>query len=91
MFQVYFLLVLKIILVLRCSECRKSLDGVPFAVNDAEQVFCMKDYERIYVPICARCQQPIKPSNVSVSLFLKSFGCLENLWKSLVLGTLNNL
>ncbi|KAI6182330.1 hypothetical protein M3Y97_00368400 [Aphelenchoides bicaudatus] len=47
----------------KCFECQKSLDGVPFAVNDNEQVFCMNDYERIYVPICARCQLPIKPSN----------------------------
>lgn len=50
----------------RCVECRKSLDGVPFAVNDDEQVYCMDDYERLYVPICARCQKPIKPSNVSL-------------------------
>jgi hypothetical protein len=47
----------------RCVECSKSLDGLPFAVND-EQTYCMEDYKRLYVPICFRCKQLIRPSNV---------------------------
>ncbi|KAI6241241.1 putative limd1 [Aphelenchoides fujianensis] len=47
----------------RCAECNRCLDGVPFAVDGQNHVFCMEDYERLFVPICARCERAIRPSN----------------------------
>uniref|UniRef100_A0A915E2I3 LIM zinc-binding domain-containing protein n=1 Tax=Ditylenchus dipsaci TaxID=166011 RepID=A0A915E2I3_9BILA len=48
----------------RCTACRVCLDGVPFAVNSANDVFCMKDYEKATIfPICAACGGTISASN----------------------------
>ncbi|KAE9552303.1 hypothetical protein FO519_004489 [Halicephalobus sp. NKZ332] len=47
----------------RCHHCSQSLDGVPFAVDGDNKVFCMEDYQNIFSPNCAACHKPIKASN----------------------------
>ncbi|KAI6178754.1 hypothetical protein M3Y98_00536100 [Aphelenchoides besseyi] len=46
-----------------CSDCGRCLDGLPFCVDSEDRVFCMEDYERLFIPTCARCNNPIKASN----------------------------
>ena len=49
----------------RCCHCGSCLDGVPFAVDGDNKVFCMEDYQNLFSPNCAVCRKPIKASNVS--------------------------
>ncbi|KAI6203352.1 LIM domain-containing protein jub [Aphelenchoides besseyi] len=46
-----------------CFDCGRCLDGLPFCVDSEDRVFCMEDYERLFIPTCARCNNPIKASN----------------------------
>lgn len=45
----------------RCEKCKKCLDGIPFALDEQEKVYCMKDYHETYSPRCGACKKPIIP------------------------------
>uniref|UniRef100_A0AC34QRJ8 LIM zinc-binding domain-containing protein n=1 Tax=Panagrolaimus sp. JU765 TaxID=591449 RepID=A0AC34QRJ8_9BILA len=47
----------------RCCHCGQCLDGVPFAVDGNNRVFCMEDYQNLFSPNCAVCHKPIRASN----------------------------
>ena len=63
----------------RCYRCCRCLDGVPFTVDNDGNVYCMEDYERLFVPACAKCLLPIAATNVIKSpWFHHSQPCLGN-------------
>ncbi|CAD5208605.1 unnamed protein product [Bursaphelenchus xylophilus] len=43
----------------RCYHCNMCLDGIPFASDANDRVYCVPDYEKLFVPICTRCQDPV--------------------------------
>uniref|UniRef100_A0A0N5ANU4 LIM zinc-binding domain-containing protein n=1 Tax=Syphacia muris TaxID=451379 RepID=A0A0N5ANU4_9BILA len=43
----------------RCFSCNKCLDGIPFAVDDQQRIYCTKDYGELFAPKCVQCQKPI--------------------------------
>ncbi|KAK0425988.1 hypothetical protein QR680_009490 [Steinernema hermaphroditum] len=45
----------------RCKQCRTKLDGIPFALDDEGNVFCMDDYQKKTLPRCAACLHSILP------------------------------
>ncbi|XP_051510135.1 thyroid receptor-interacting protein 6-like [Myxocyprinus asiaticus] len=44
-----------------CVVCGCCLDGVPFTVDAASQIHCIKDFHRKFAPRCSVCCQPIMP------------------------------
>ena len=44
-----------------CVVCTKSLDGIPFTVDAANNIHCIEDFHRRFAPRCSVCQQPIMP------------------------------
>ncbi|CAJ0572375.1 unnamed protein product, partial [Mesorhabditis spiculigera] len=44
-----------------CSVCGKCLDGVQFAVDEQDKIFCTDDYYERYAPRCHSCRKPIMP------------------------------
>jgi hypothetical protein len=45
----------------RCVACGECLDGVPYAGQSHDKVYCIKDYHTLYAPPCAACGDPIVP------------------------------
>lgn len=45
-----------------CVVCSKSLDGIPFTVDAANQIHCIEDFHRRFAPRCSVCHQPIMPT-----------------------------
>ncbi|XP_011409674.1 PREDICTED: Wilms tumor protein 1-interacting protein homolog [Amphimedon queenslandica] len=45
----------------RCSQCGMCLDGIPFAKDFNDRVYCEKDFHKMFAPRCASCQHPIVP------------------------------
>ncbi|KXJ08883.1 Wilms tumor protein 1-interacting protein [Exaiptasia diaphana] len=48
-----------------CCECFVVLEGVPFTIDENNNVFCLPDYHRKYSPRCDRCSDPIIPQQQS--------------------------
>ena len=46
-----------------CVVCRKSLDGVPFTVDAANQIHCIPCFHRCFAPKCSVCHEPIMPTS----------------------------
>ncbi|KAF6207599.1 hypothetical protein GE061_016046 [Apolygus lucorum] len=44
-----------------CVVCGKSLDGIPFTVDAANQIHCIEDFHKKFAPRCCVCQLPIMP------------------------------
>ncbi|KAK7867242.1 hypothetical protein R5R35_000234 [Gryllus longicercus] len=44
-----------------CVVCGKSLDGIPFTVDAANQIHCIEDFHRKFAPRCCVCKLPIMP------------------------------
>ncbi|KAF0295888.1 Lipoma-preferred partner [Amphibalanus amphitrite] len=44
-----------------CVVCGKSLDGVCFTVDAANQIHCIEDFHRKFAPKCSVCHEPIMP------------------------------
>ncbi|TKR92808.1 hypothetical protein L596_007387 [Steinernema carpocapsae] len=49
----------------KCKHCRTELDGVPFAIDDCGDVFCIEDYQKKTLPSCVACHQSILPHTES--------------------------
>jgi len=45
----------------KCVVCSKSLDGVCFTVDAANQIHCIEDFHRKFAPKCSVCDEPIMP------------------------------
>ena len=45
-----------------CVVCTKSLDGIPFTVDAANQIHCIDDFHRRFAPRCSVCRHPIMPT-----------------------------
>jgi hypothetical protein len=48
-----------------CVACGCSLDGVPFTVDAAGKIHCIKDFHKKFAPRCCVCNLPIMPSSGS--------------------------
>ncbi|CAJ0956653.1 unnamed protein product, partial [Mesorhabditis belari] len=48
-----------------CSVCHKCLDGIQFAVDDQDQIYCTTDYHEKYAPRCHSCRKAILPKGGS--------------------------
>ncbi|KAK2191372.1 hypothetical protein NP493_53g06016 [Ridgeia piscesae] len=44
-----------------CVVCSKSLDGIPFTVDAASQIYCIEDFHKKFAPRCCVCGQAIMP------------------------------
>nr|CAB3263483.1 lipoma-preferred partner homolog [Phallusia mammillata] len=44
-----------------CMACGKSLDGIPFTVDDNKDIYCVEDYHKKYAPRCSVCDDLIMP------------------------------
>ncbi|XP_065216645.1 lipoma-preferred partner homolog [Planococcus citri] len=44
-----------------CVVCGKSLDGITFTVDAANQIHCIEDFHKKFAPRCCVCKQPIMP------------------------------
>jgi hypothetical protein len=44
-----------------CSECNKSLDGIPFTQDDHKKHFCIPCFHSTHSPKCESCSNPITP------------------------------
>jgi len=47
----------------RCHTCYSCLDGIPFVLDGSGNMYCMDDYQRTFVPACAKCRKSIKADN----------------------------
>lgn len=54
----------------KCHACKECLDGIPFALDGAGQVYCISDYHRLFAPKCAACKKPILPATVRLFILL---------------------
>lgn len=46
-----------------CSNCSKTLDGIPFTLDGSNKVHCVECYQVKFSPRCAECDELILPSN----------------------------
>ncbi|OQR70686.1 lipoma-preferred partner-like [Tropilaelaps mercedesae] len=44
-----------------CLVCGKGLDGVPFTVDAANNIYCIPDFHKRFAPRCCVCKEPIMP------------------------------
>ncbi|PIO54849.1 LIM domain protein, partial [Teladorsagia circumcincta] len=44
-----------------CTACGMCLDGVQFALDKNNQVYCLPDYHERFAPRCHRCKNAILP------------------------------
>ncbi|VDN02642.1 unnamed protein product [Thelazia callipaeda] len=49
----------------RCKVCRTCLNGIPFAVDSENNVYCSDDYHKLFAPKCSACRQTIMPNKES--------------------------
>uniref|UniRef100_A0AAY4CW07 LIM zinc-binding domain-containing protein n=1 Tax=Denticeps clupeoides TaxID=299321 RepID=A0AAY4CW07_9TELE len=45
-----------------CVVCHRSLDGIPFTVDAANQIHCIEDFHKKFAPRCSVCKEPIMPA-----------------------------
>ncbi|KAJ8390377.1 hypothetical protein AAFF_G00107710 [Aldrovandia affinis] len=45
-----------------CVVCHRSLDGIPFTVDAANQIHCIEDFHKKFAPRCSVCGEPIMPA-----------------------------
>ncbi|XP_022694162.1 lipoma-preferred partner homolog [Varroa jacobsoni] len=44
-----------------CLVCGRGLDGVPFTVDAANNIYCIPDFHKKFAPRCCVCKEPIMP------------------------------
>ncbi|XP_003738026.1 lipoma-preferred partner homolog [Galendromus occidentalis] len=44
-----------------CSACGNALDGIPFTVDAANNIYCIPDFHKKFAPRCCVCKEPIMP------------------------------
>ncbi|WKX90132.1 hypothetical protein Q1695_009180 [Nippostrongylus brasiliensis] len=49
----------------RCTACGICLDGVQFALDKNNQVYCLPDYHDRFAPRCHRCKRAILPDEIT--------------------------
>ncbi|XP_063040903.1 LIM domain-containing protein 1-like [Engraulis encrasicolus] len=49
-----------------CVVCLQSLEGAQFCLDNANRVYCLRDYCRYIAPVCAGCGLPILPAEGSL-------------------------
>uniref|UniRef100_H3ART3 LIM domain containing preferred translocation partner in lipoma n=1 Tax=Latimeria chalumnae TaxID=7897 RepID=H3ART3_LATCH len=45
-----------------CVVCYRSLDGIPFTVDAANQIHCIEDFHKKFAPRCSVCKEAIMPA-----------------------------
>eukprot|EP00091_Calanus_sinicus_P011227 TRINITY_DN25495_c0_g1_i1.p1 TRINITY_DN25495_c0_g1~~TRINITY_DN25495_c0_g1_i1.p1 ORF type:complete len:135 (+),score=29.01 TRINITY_DN25495_c0_g1_i1:17-421(+) len=46
-----------------CKVCKTNLGGTPISLDDNDEIYCSKDYDRLFAVKCGACRQPIVPTS----------------------------